>query len=76
MEEGKKAFESMQDEYKLEPWPEHYTCMVDMLARANYLEEAFQFVTMMKAEPTAAVWCALLGACRVHSNEKNWRNCC
>ncbi|XP_027096019.2 pentatricopeptide repeat-containing protein At3g63370, chloroplastic isoform X1 [Coffea arabica] len=70
VEEGKEVFESMQDEYKLKPWPEHYTCMVDMLARANYLEEAFHFVTMMKAEPTAAVWCALLGACRVHSNEK------
>ncbi|KAL3517620.1 hypothetical protein ACH5RR_020209 [Cinchona calisaya] len=70
VEEGKRVFDSMQHEYKLDPWPEHYTCMVDMLGRANYLEEAFRFVTTMKMEPIAAVWCALLGACRVHSNEK------
>lgn len=69
VDEGKKIFESMQCDYKLEPWPEHYTCMVDILGRANYIEEAFQFVNAMRTEPTAAVWSALLGACQVHSHE-------
>ncbi|KAL0419843.1 UNVERIFIED_CONTAM: Pentatricopeptide repeat-containing protein, chloroplastic [Sesamum radiatum] len=54
--------------YDLEPWPEHYACLVDLLGRANCLEEAFELVKSMKLEPTAAVWCALLGACRTHSN--------
>lgn len=58
----------MQHEYKLDPWPEHYACLVDLLGRANFLEEAFDLVKGMKPEPTAAVWCALLGACRIHSN--------
>lgn len=70
VEEGKNIFESMQDDYKLEPWLEHYACMVDMLGRANYIEEAFEFVSTMKMERTPAVWCALLGACRIHSNEE------
>ncbi|KAL2535700.1 Pentatricopeptide repeat-containing protein [Forsythia ovata] len=70
VDEGKRFFEIMQHEYKLEPWPEHYVCLVDLLGRANYVEEAFQIVESMKMEPTAAVWCALLGACRIHSNSE------
>ncbi|KAL2535439.1 Tetratricopeptide repeat (TPR)-like superfamily protein [Forsythia ovata] len=70
VDEGKRFFEIMQHEYKLEPWPEHYVCLVDLLGRANYVEEAFQIVESMKMEPTAAIWCALLGACRIHSNSE------
>ncbi|KAL0459482.1 UNVERIFIED_CONTAM: Pentatricopeptide repeat-containing protein, chloroplastic [Sesamum latifolium] len=65
---GKRYFNIMQCQYDLEPWPEHYACLVDLLGRANCLEEAFELVESMKLEPTAAVWCALLGACRTHSN--------
>ncbi|PSS06353.1 Pentatricopeptide repeat-containing protein [Actinidia chinensis var. chinensis] len=70
VDEGRRLFQVMKSEYKLEPWPEHYTCMVDLLGRGNHLEEAFQFVKSMPMEPTAPIWCALLGACRVHSNKE------
>lgn len=68
VEEGKMFFQLMQHKYKLDPWPEHYACLVDLLGRSNILEEAFDLVKGMRPEPTAAVWCALLGACRIHSN--------
>ncbi|RAL42162.1 unnamed protein product [Cuscuta campestris] len=68
--EGKIVFETMERKYNLEPWPEHYACLVDLLGRANHLEEAFQVLRTMKPEPTAAVWCALLHACHVHSNKE------
>ncbi|CAA3029185.1 Hypothetical predicted protein [Olea europaea subsp. europaea] len=55
VDEGERFFERMQHVYKLKPWPEHYTCLVDLLGRANYVEEAFQIVKSMKSEPTAAV---------------------
>ncbi|CAI0448816.1 unnamed protein product [Linum tenue] len=61
---------SMKCKYQLEPWQEHYVCLVDLLGRVNRLEEAYQFVKNMAVEPAAEVWCALLGACRVHSNEE------
>ncbi|RVX20503.1 Pentatricopeptide repeat-containing protein, chloroplastic [Vitis vinifera] len=32
---------------------EHYACLVDLLGRANHLEEAYQFVKGMEVEPTA-----------------------
>ncbi|KAK2987129.1 hypothetical protein RJ640_019689 [Escallonia rubra] len=70
VDEGKKYFDKMQNEYNLEPWPQHYACLVDLLGRANYLDEAFQFVKSMQMQPTSAVWCALLGACRIHSNKE------
>ncbi|KAK4482298.1 hypothetical protein RD792_009451 [Penstemon davidsonii] len=68
VEEGKRFFNIMQHKYGLEPWPEHYASLVDLLGRANYLEEAYELVKSMKTEPTAAIWCALLGACRTHCN--------
>ncbi|PON54428.1 DYW domain containing protein [Parasponia andersonii] len=70
IEAGKRYFDIMKMDYQLEPWPEHYACFVDLLGRANRLEEAYQFVNSIEGEPTAEVWCALLGACRVHSNRE------
>ncbi|KAF5186815.1 Pentatricopeptide repeat [Thalictrum thalictroides] len=70
IEEGRRYLGLMRSEYKLEPWPEHYVCLVDLLARAKCLTEAYNFVNNMTIEPTAAVWCALLGACRVHSDNE------
>ncbi|KAK7270293.1 hypothetical protein RIF29_23325 [Crotalaria pallida] len=68
--EGKRLFEIMKNEYHLEPWPEHYACLVDLLGRSNSLEEAYQFVRNMPIKPSAEVWCSLLGACRIHSNKE------
>ncbi|XP_059625924.1 pentatricopeptide repeat-containing protein At3g63370, chloroplastic [Cornus florida] len=70
VDEGIMIFEIMEREYQLELWPEHCACLVDLLGRANHLKEAFQFVKSMRMEPTAAVWCALLRACWVHSNKE------
>ncbi|CAN0898491.1 Pentatricopeptide repeat-containing protein At3g63370, chloroplastic [Linum grandiflorum] len=70
IDEGKRFLELMKYKYQLEPWQEHYACLVDLLGRANRLEEAFQFVTGMEIEPEPEVWCALLAACQVHSNKE------
>ncbi|XP_071723113.1 LOW QUALITY PROTEIN: pentatricopeptide repeat-containing protein At3g63370, chloroplastic [Rutidosis leptorrhynchoides] len=70
IDEGKFFFESMRNEYQLEPWQEHYACVVDLLGRANQLEEAYSFVKSMETEPIVEVWCALLNACQVHSNKE------
>ncbi|RWW45341.1 hypothetical protein BHE74_00048833 [Ensete ventricosum] len=67
---GKRYLEMMTGEYGLEAWPEHYACVVDLLGRSGRTEEAFEFIKSMPAKPTAAVWCALLGACRVHRDHK------
>lgn len=69
-QEGRLYFEKMINVYRLDPWPEHYACAVDLLGRSGRLDEAFEFIQTMPVEPTATMWCALLGACRVHSNHE------
>ncbi|KAL4588130.1 hypothetical protein LXL04_001010 [Taraxacum kok-saghyz] len=65
---GKAFFKSMVEEYGLDPWQEHYTCMVDLLGRANKLKEAFKFIENMEMKPNVAMWRSLIGACKVHNN--------
>lgn len=67
--EGREAFASMKQEYGLVPGVEHHVCMVDMLGRAGFLKEAFQYIKDLKQIPQApAVWTAMLGACKMHKN--------
>nr|AKH05213.1 chlororespiratory reduction 2 [Monsonia emarginata] len=68
VEEGKVLFNSMVKEHGMYPTAEHYACMVDLLGRANRLDEAAKVVEEMRIEPGARVWGALLGSCRIHGN--------
>ncbi|KAH0855705.1 hypothetical protein HID58_003947 [Brassica napus] len=65
---GVEYFDSMVRDYRVEPRPDHYTCMVDLLGRAGKLEEALELIRSMPFKPHAAVFGTLLGACRVHKN--------
>ncbi|KAJ0089297.1 hypothetical protein Patl1_32561 [Pistacia atlantica] len=67
-EEGLRLFSLMSDDYGFEPDVKHYTCMVDLLGRAGRLNEALKLIESMKVEKDEGLWCALLGACRIHKN--------
>ncbi|CAN6456225.1 unnamed protein product [Victoria cruziana] len=64
--EGRNVFLNMTKEYCITPNLKHYACMVDLLGRAGLLVEANEFIEKMPVQPDAAVWGALLGACRIH----------
>ncbi|XP_010255012.1 PREDICTED: pentatricopeptide repeat-containing protein At1g20230-like [Nelumbo nucifera] len=68
VQEAHSIFYSMSGNYLIEPDADHYSCMVDVLSRSGYLEEAYEFIQKMPIEPTASAWGALLGACRVYKN--------
>ncbi|KAH9297567.1 hypothetical protein KI387_029249 [Taxus chinensis] len=68
VDEGRHYFHSMIHDYSITPRADHYTCMVDLLGRAGHLDEAMGFINKMPLKPHAAVWGALLGACKTHSN--------
>ncbi|KAH0745315.1 hypothetical protein KY285_006972 [Solanum tuberosum] len=68
VEEGQQLFDSMWKEHKIYPSVEHYACMVDLLGRANQLEEAAIIIQDMRIEPGPKVWGSLLGSCRIHCN--------
>ncbi|KAJ1701138.1 hypothetical protein LUZ63_000917 [Rhynchospora breviuscula] len=61
--EGKKYFDSMVNHYRIEPRIEHYGCIIDILARAGFIEEALETVSKMPCKPDAVIWRSLLDAC-------------
>ncbi|PPD93540.1 hypothetical protein GOBAR_DD09520 [Gossypium barbadense] len=64
--EGLKYFNSMELKYGVTPNLKHYACVVDLLGCAGQLEEAYEFIQEMPIKPDAAIWGALLNACRIH----------
>ncbi|KAF7138374.1 hypothetical protein RHSIM_Rhsim07G0005400 [Rhododendron simsii] len=68
--EGWKYFDSMKEDHNIIPTIEHYSCMVDLLGKCGYLDEAWDFIERMPITPDANVWGALLGSCRIHGNLK------
>ncbi|KAF6142483.1 hypothetical protein GIB67_039447 [Kingdonia uniflora] len=44
VQEGLKHFNIMINSYCFTPMMEHYTCMVDLLARSGHLEQALEFI--------------------------------
>ncbi|KAA0057818.1 pentatricopeptide repeat-containing protein [Cucumis melo var. makuwa] len=68
VDQGRNLFNSMRRDFDIEPRIEHYGCMVDILGRAGFLEEAYQFIDSMPFPPNAVVWRTLLASCRAHKN--------
>ncbi|KAF5203834.1 Pentatricopeptide repeat-containing protein [Thalictrum thalictroides] len=66
VEEGRLQFSNMVIKHNLSPTIEHYACMVDLLGRAGYLDEAFEMVQNMVIPPDSIIWGTLLSACRIH----------
>ncbi|XP_021861760.1 pentatricopeptide repeat-containing protein At2g13600 [Spinacia oleracea] len=68
VEEGRHYFHWMFKLNGLEPWKDHYTCMVDLLGRAGCFDEAKNLIETMPMQPDNVVWASLLSACKVHCN--------
>ncbi|KAL6297654.1 hypothetical protein ACE6H2_005796 [Prunus campanulata] len=49
--EGRRHFKLMTEKYSILPEMEHYGCMVDMLGRAGFLDEAVQLIEKMTVPP-------------------------
>ncbi|VVB03973.1 unnamed protein product [Arabis nemorensis] len=65
--EGKKYFSSMYKDYNFTPSTKHYTCMIDMLARAGELEQALDVIEKMPIQPDVRCFGAFLNGCGMHS---------
>lgn len=68
VDEGKRLFHLMISSFGLTPKIEHYSCMVDLLARTGRVYEAWDFVEKMPGKPDEIILSALLGACQKYKN--------
>ncbi|XP_024543940.1 pentatricopeptide repeat-containing protein At3g28660-like [Selaginella moellendorffii] len=58
----------MVPKFGVTPSIEHFHCMVDMLGRANSLEEAVSMVSSMPFRASSVSWMTVLDGCR------KWKN--
>ncbi|XP_072952401.1 putative pentatricopeptide repeat-containing protein At5g40405 [Typha angustifolia] len=66
VDEAREVFHRMRTVDGIEPRREHYGCMVDVLARAKEVEEAWEMVLSMPMEPDERVLKSLLSASCEH----------
>lgn len=66
--EGWRCFNSISKDYGITPTAEHYACMVDLLGRTGFLNEAEDFIHKMPLEPDVLVWRTMLSACTVYND--------
>ncbi|KAL2553570.1 Pentatricopeptide repeat-containing protein [Forsythia ovata] len=67
---GIEIFNAMVNDHSIEPYPEHYSCMIDMLGRAGRLEAAEEFINRIPGGPGLSMLQSLLGACKIYRNEE------
>lgn len=67
---GRTLFKSITLDYGMEPSPDNYGCLVDLLSRNGFLQEA-KFVTeMIPFPPWPAIWRSLLNGCRLYGDRE------
>ncbi|KAM1261766.1 hypothetical protein ACFX13_027695 [Malus domestica] len=65
---GFRYFNSMKNDFGINPAKEHYGCMIDLLCRAGRLSEAEHMIKCMPFQQDDVVWSILLRACRLHGD--------
>ncbi|GMP72270.1 hypothetical protein CsSME_00030366 [Camellia sinensis var. sinensis] len=73
IEEGLLFFQELVQDHAVELRLEHYSCVVDLLARAGKLDTAMELIEKMPnngLKPGASAWGALLSACRTCGNSE------
>ncbi|KAJ9551643.1 hypothetical protein OSB04_015688 [Centaurea solstitialis] len=68
VEDGRRYFDSMVNDYGIEPAIEHYGCLVDILSRVGRLQEAKNVIEKMPMKPNKIIWMSLLSSSRIYRN--------
>ncbi|KAG2289371.1 hypothetical protein Bca52824_048975 [Brassica carinata] len=64
VDQGRRYFHEMSSSFGLVPKIEHYTNVIDLLARAGMLNEAWEFMEKFPGKPDEIMLGAVLGACQ------------
>lgn len=75
VEEGYHHFKAMMVDHGISPSLEHVNCMVDLLSRVGFLNEAEKLLQSMPLPPDSMAWTSLLTACRTYGNMELGKHC-
>ncbi|XP_024527885.1 pentatricopeptide repeat-containing protein At4g02750-like [Selaginella moellendorffii] len=67
---GISCFCSIHWDYELEASKQHFSGMIDLLARSGYIEEARDLIATMPFVPDSLDWTCLLAACKSHKQRE------
>ncbi|ESQ39242.1 hypothetical protein EUTSA_v10001720mg [Eutrema salsugineum] len=73
VQEGLRCFKLMTEVYKIEPEEQHYTCLIDLLGRAGFVDEALDVLRSMPIEPRTDALAAFTGACNIHEKRESMK---
>lgn len=71
--QAQECFNLMRVKYSLDPGPEHYTCLIDMLGKAGQMDQIWCLlddIVKHGSNPMAAVWAAIVNACSLNRDVK------
>lgn len=63
LEEACHHFKCMKETHGITPTAEHYNCLIDLLSRSGYLQEAKSLLESMHIPPDIVAWRSLLTCC-------------
>nr|VDD47818.1 unnamed protein product [Brassica oleracea] len=68
VEKGLEYFHSITEKHGMSHTDDHYTCLVDLLARSGRFEEVKDVISEMPMKPSKFLWASVLGGCSTHGN--------
>ncbi|KAJ9175325.1 hypothetical protein P3X46_013890 [Hevea brasiliensis] len=68
VEEGFLHFESMKNEYGINPGMEHYLGVIDVLGKSGFVDEIEEYIQKLPFAPTVEIWGALRNYARIHGD--------
>ncbi|XP_062094949.1 pentatricopeptide repeat-containing protein At3g09040, mitochondrial [Humulus lupulus] len=71
--EGREIFNSMVNDYGVQPRVDHVACMVDLLGRWGLLKEAEELINKLNFKSDAMISATLLSVCKLHGDDLRGR---
>ncbi|KAF8393417.1 hypothetical protein HHK36_021661 [Tetracentron sinense] len=68
IEYGQRYFHSINDLHGMTPTFDHYACMINLLGRSGYMNEAVDLIKGIPGEPNCLIWSTLLAVSTINGD--------